>query len=313
MRAREFLAEKGPVGKIEKNAHSTLPNVHKFAGTADKLYDLNRAMLIAAMSDGKTKPVVDSESWVGRNNLAVPYTEVEHQMLHHAYDGVGCDLEDMHNGYSTEPEEVNKASPISGFKGYPFKRKIQKESTDMSAKPMHMRFFSKPGMAAMMESYDNPTEQLTIRFRNVTAEYGDHYYEAIVREKDTNKPRLVVNFTLSDNDNSIKVGNIEPILSPEEKGKPVHTSMGSYDGGIDMGGRGVMWLMKQLKAFALSKGFAVSKITSSTRYTGARALNSSDSDDDMPKRFNVDKNLRETVIYESYRNRVTITLKEEQS
>ena len=184
---------------------------------------------------------------------------------------------------------------------------------NMTPKPIHLRFFSKPGMLNMMESYDNPSQQLAIKFRNVTSEYGDHYYEAIVREKDTNKPRLVVNFSLSDNDNSIKVGNIEPLLSPDEQGKPIHTSMGSYDGGVDMGSRGVMWLMKQLKQFALSEGFNVSKITSSTRYTGARALNSADADDDMPKRFNVDKNLRETMVYESYKNKIVITLREETS
>lgn len=125
MRAREFLAEKNQVGKLDKEKSAVLNNVHNFASTADRTYDLNRAMMVAAMSDGVTKPTVDSESWVGRNNVAMPYTEVEHKMLHHAYDAVGCELTDLHNGPSGEPEGVNTQSPMTGFKGYPRKRKTQ--------------------------------------------------------------------------------------------------------------------------------------------------------------------------------------------
>lgn len=123
MRAREFLAEKNQIGKLDKEKSATLNNVHNFAATADRTYDLNRAMMVAAMSDGITKPTVDSESWVGRNNVAMPYTEVEHRMLHHAYDAVGCELTDLHNGPSGEPEGVNTQSPMTGFKGYPRRRK----------------------------------------------------------------------------------------------------------------------------------------------------------------------------------------------
>lgn len=107
---------------MEKHALATLNPVHKFSGTADKVYDLHRAMMVAAMSDGKNKPKVDSESWVGRSNLATPYTDVEHEMLHHAYAAVGCDLEDVRNGKSAEPDDINKKSPIGGFKGYKTKR-----------------------------------------------------------------------------------------------------------------------------------------------------------------------------------------------
>lgn len=123
MRAREFLIEKNKIGKLDKEKAATLNNVHNFAQTADRTYDLNRAMMVAAVSDGKTKPNVDSESWVGRNNLAMPYTEVEHRMLHHAYDAVGCDIRDLHNGNSKEPTDINTKSPMGGFKGYPRKRK----------------------------------------------------------------------------------------------------------------------------------------------------------------------------------------------
>lgn len=189
---------------------------------------------------------------------------------------------------------------------------MKKENIEPLPRSSHLRFFSKPGMLAMMESYEDPANELNIQLRNVTEEYGYHYYEAIVREKVTSRPKLVVTFKLSDNDDEIKVGNIEPILSPDEKGKTLHTSMGSLDGGVDMGNRGVMWLMKQLKHFASTQGFDVSKITSSTRYTGARAFNAGDNDDDdMPKRFDVNKKLRETVVYESSSDKVKLFVKED--
>ena len=123
MRAHEFLVEKNKVGKLDKEKSATLNNVHNFAATADRTYDLNRAMMVAATSDGINKPKVDSESWVGKNNMAMPYTDVEHGMLHHAYDAIGCKMSDFHNGPSSEPEGVNTQSPMTGFKGYPRKRK----------------------------------------------------------------------------------------------------------------------------------------------------------------------------------------------
>jgi hypothetical protein len=118
MRSWEFLTEKNQRGKLDKAKAATMNPAHEFASTADKLYDLNRAMMVAAVSDGKNKPKMDSESWIGRSNMSHPYTDVEHRMLHHAYDAVGCDMKDENNGWSREPDDTHKISPVKGFAGY---------------------------------------------------------------------------------------------------------------------------------------------------------------------------------------------------
>ena len=97
-----------------------MPRAHRFAGTADRTYDLNRAMMAVACSDGKAFPhhEADEESWVGRNNMANPYTEQEHDMLHHAYKALGIQINDAVNHPNKEPDTIHKHSPIKGFKGY---------------------------------------------------------------------------------------------------------------------------------------------------------------------------------------------------
>lgn len=126
MRAFEFLSEgsdgsrPGKQGKLHPEQKSTMPKAHKFAGTADRIYDLNRAMMAVAASDGSNfshNPT--EESWIGRSNMANPYTEAEHNMLHHAYATIGVDIDDVVSSHSTEPENIHKVSPVTGFKGYP--------------------------------------------------------------------------------------------------------------------------------------------------------------------------------------------------
>ena len=53
--------------------------------------------------------------------MAVPYTEVESNMLKSAYKAVGSEWEDLNDGDMTSNElpSINKESPIEGFKGYP--------------------------------------------------------------------------------------------------------------------------------------------------------------------------------------------------
>ena len=121
MRANEFISEsyKGH-GKLHPEQEATMPRAHRFAGTADRIYDLNRAMMAVACSDGKSFPHhgSDAESWVGRNNLANPLTDEEHKMLHHAYDAIGIEINDAVSHPNTEPDNVHKHSPMTGFKGY---------------------------------------------------------------------------------------------------------------------------------------------------------------------------------------------------
>ena len=127
MRATEFISEASAVktshrtGKLNPEQEATMPRAHRFAGTADRVYDLNRAMMAVACSDGKSFPhhESDEESWIGRNNMANPFTEQEHNMLHHAYKAIGVEIDDAVNHPNKEPDTIHKVSPVTGFAGYP--------------------------------------------------------------------------------------------------------------------------------------------------------------------------------------------------
>ena len=75
-----------------------------------------------ACDDSTTLSIdLDSESWIGTSNMAVPYTELESNMLKSAYKAVGSEWEDLNDGDMTSNElpSINKQSPVEGFKGYP--------------------------------------------------------------------------------------------------------------------------------------------------------------------------------------------------
>ena len=122
MRAHEFLIEKH-IGKIGKRRSQATVGLNKFrdADLADRAYELNRVMMAAATTDGTFVPDIDNESWAGRYNLAMPYTDVEQRMLEKAFKAVGSDHEDLNCGdlRSQELASTNKRSPVTGFKGYP--------------------------------------------------------------------------------------------------------------------------------------------------------------------------------------------------
>ena len=93
--------------------------IHKVAGTADRTYDLNRAMMAVASSDGKNfSHDPTGESWIGRSNMAAPYTQLEHDMLHHAYGAIGTPIESAIDDERKEPEDTHRISPVVGFRGY---------------------------------------------------------------------------------------------------------------------------------------------------------------------------------------------------
>jgi hypothetical protein len=121
MRASEFLIEKH-VGKIGQRRSQSTVGLNKFrdADLADRFYELNRVMMAAASTDGTFVPGTDHESWAGRYNVAMPYTDVEQAMLEKAFQAVGSDYEDLNHGdlKSKELESTNKTSPVKSFKGY---------------------------------------------------------------------------------------------------------------------------------------------------------------------------------------------------
>ena len=130
MRARDFINE-STVGSIPTEHEHASKGTYRFrdSGGIDRLYNLNQVMKAAAMSDGhSTKAVdMDNESFAGKNNMAYPYTEVEHTMMKQAFNTVddteASDLIRDHR--SMEMDDVHKVSPLSQPK-HPFDRKKKK-------------------------------------------------------------------------------------------------------------------------------------------------------------------------------------------
>jgi hypothetical protein len=122
MRAHEFLIEK-QTGKIGQRRSRATVGLNKFRDVdlADRVYELNRVMMAAACTDGTFVPKIDHESWAGRYNVAMPYTDVEQDMIEKAFQAVGSEHEDLNHGdlRSQELTSTNKQSPVQGFKGYP--------------------------------------------------------------------------------------------------------------------------------------------------------------------------------------------------
>jgi hypothetical protein len=120
MRAHEFITENSK-GKVSARQQQSTVGLNVFAiSQYDRTYDLNRVMMAVASTDGKTIPGLSSESWVGKNNTAHPYTEVEQDMLKIAYKAAGIPFKDLNKGDldSEELDSTQDQSPIKPFKGY---------------------------------------------------------------------------------------------------------------------------------------------------------------------------------------------------
>jgi hypothetical protein len=122
VRAAEFITE-DRVGKVGHRRQQATVGLTRFKDDkfADRVYELNRVMMAAASTDGTFVPDIDQESWIGRHNVATPYTREEQEKLEKAFKAIGSNYEDLNHGdyYSQEVESTNKISPVKGFKGYP--------------------------------------------------------------------------------------------------------------------------------------------------------------------------------------------------
>ena len=121
MRAHEFITEQSSKGKVSSRQQQSTVGLNVFAiSQYDRTYDLNRVMMAVASTDGKTIPDLSSESWVGKNNTAHPYTDVEQDMLKIAYKAAGIPFKDLNKGDldSEELDSTQDQSPIKPFKGY---------------------------------------------------------------------------------------------------------------------------------------------------------------------------------------------------
>jgi hypothetical protein len=120
MRANEFISE-SKKGKISPRQQQATRGLNIFSDTQyDRNYDLNRVMMAVACSDGVNPIDMNSESWVGKNNTAHPYTEIEQDMLNLAYKAAGITNKDLNKGdmRSQELPGTNAQSIAKPFKGY---------------------------------------------------------------------------------------------------------------------------------------------------------------------------------------------------
>ncbi len=123
MRAWEFITEsKGKLPDSPEHHDGPMTGLHRFSDSAyDRFYLLNRVMMAAASTDGKTPPEMDSNSWASRHNVAHPYTKEEQDKLMLAYKAAGVRMfDDLTDGdvSSTESSGANTSSPVKPFKGY---------------------------------------------------------------------------------------------------------------------------------------------------------------------------------------------------
>ncbi len=126
MRANEFITEAKKRAKItnRQGRASVGLDVFRDPEFADRVYELNRVMMAVAAADGINPVKIDQESWIGRENLAAPYSAIEQKMLSDAFKAVGSYHEDLTHGdlRSQEMPNTNIKSPVVGFKGYKNKK-----------------------------------------------------------------------------------------------------------------------------------------------------------------------------------------------
>jgi len=115
MKISEVIIE-GKRGKLPKNAKNAMHKTHAYGDGyhADGTMNFYRVGMAAAMADGSDRPVdLDERTWYSTKNVTVPYTEVEHKMMHQAFKTVNTDLETpVKDHRSREADDTHKSSPV---------------------------------------------------------------------------------------------------------------------------------------------------------------------------------------------------------
>lgn len=119
MKIKDIISE-GNVGARPRNATHADTGEWKFRdnGGYDRVYNLNRVMMAAAMADGSNKPLdVDQASWADKYNMARPYTEEEHNMMKQAFKTIDSEFEHSESDHkSKELPDTHKSSPVAARK-----------------------------------------------------------------------------------------------------------------------------------------------------------------------------------------------------
>ena len=115
MKINEIVLE-SHAGKLSKRHTAASQGITRFRDNGtDRVYNLNRVMMAAGMHDGETtNPVnMDTSSWAEKYNIAVPYTDEEHNMVQGALKTVGATSNEVvPHSKSEELANVNRTSPV---------------------------------------------------------------------------------------------------------------------------------------------------------------------------------------------------------
>jgi len=115
MKINEIVIEgkKGVLDKISKNAmHKT--HLYNDGYDAGNNYNFYRVGMAVAMADGSNKKLdIDDRTWYHNNNVAVPYTELDHNMMNQAFKSVkSVNKLVVGDHRSLEDDKINKISPV---------------------------------------------------------------------------------------------------------------------------------------------------------------------------------------------------------
>lgn len=115
MKISEIVFE-GKKGKLDKNTKKAMNKTHTYSDGyhADGTMNFYRVGMAAAMADGGNKPVdIDERTWFSTNNVAVPYTDLEHKMMHQAFKAVKSNVKNpVPDHRSREADGTNRSSPV---------------------------------------------------------------------------------------------------------------------------------------------------------------------------------------------------------
>lgn len=119
MKINEIIIE-GSKGKLQKSQSRAMHRVHAYNDSYDagNNYNFYRVGMAAAMADGSGKPLdIDDRTWFHNNNITVPYSEKDHEIMHHAFKAVNSDVKPIVKDHrSLEDKKTNKNSPVASKK-----------------------------------------------------------------------------------------------------------------------------------------------------------------------------------------------------
>ena len=119
MKITEIIIEGRPghKGELDNNTKKAMHRTHVYGDGYKTNGTMNfyRVGMAAAMADGSNNKLdIDDRTWYHTNNVAVPFTEVEHKMMHQAFGHVNSNVDEVVKDHkSREQDDTNKQSPLA--------------------------------------------------------------------------------------------------------------------------------------------------------------------------------------------------------